>query len=41
MRYKNKGYGFLSFAKDMDKDIGKNISKNLCGKYSQKKSWSC
>ena len=27
-----KGYGFLSFAKN----IGKNISKNLSGKYSQK-----
>ena len=31
-----KGYGFLSFAKNMGKNIGKNISKNLCGKYSQK-----
>ena len=31
-----KGYGFLSFAKNMDKNIGKNISKNLGGKYSQK-----
>ena len=27
-----KGYGFLSFAKN----IGKNISKILSGKYSQK-----
>ena len=27
-----KGYGFISFAKN----IGKNISKNLSGKYSQK-----
>ena len=27
-----KGYGFLSFAKNM----GKNISKNLNGNYSQK-----
>ena len=27
-----KGYGFLSFAKN----IGKNISKNLSAKYSQK-----
>ena len=27
-----KGYGFLSFAKKMDKNIG----KNLRGKYSQK-----
>ena len=24
-----KGYGFLSFAKNMGKNIGKNISKNL------------
>ena len=24
-----KGYGFLSFAKNMGKDNGKNISKNL------------
>ena len=29
-----KGYGFLSFAKNMGKHIGKNISKNLKGKYS-------
>ena len=28
-----KGYGFLSFAKNMGKNIGKNISKNLSGKY--------
>ena len=28
-----KGYGFLSFAKNLGKDIGKNISKNLSGKY--------
>ena len=27
-----KGYGFLSFARNM----GKNISKDLSGKYSQK-----
>ena len=27
-----KGYGFLSFAKNMDE----NISKDLSGKYSQK-----
>ena len=27
-----KGYGFLSFAKNMSKNIGKNISKNLSGK---------
>ena len=31
-----KGYGFLSFAKNMGKNIGKNISKNLSGKYSRK-----
>ena len=31
-----KGYGFLSFAKNMGKNIGKNISTNLSGKYSQK-----
>ena len=31
-----KGYGFLSFAKNMGKNIVKNISKNLSGKYSQK-----
>ena len=31
-----KGYGFLSFAKNMGKNIGKDISKNLIGKYSQK-----
>ena len=30
-----KGYGLLSFAKNMPKDTGKNISKNLGGKYSQ------
>ena len=29
-----KGYGFLSFAKNMGEHIGKNISKNLKGKYS-------
>ena len=29
-----KGYGFLSFAKNMVKNIGKNINKNLSGKYS-------
>ena len=28
-----KDYGFLSFAKNMDKKIGKNISKNLSSKY--------
>ena len=31
-----KGYGFLSFARNIDKNIGKNKSKNLSGKYSQK-----
>ena len=31
-----KGYGFLSFAKNMSKNIGKNISKSLNSKYSQK-----
>ena len=31
-----KGYGFLSFAKNMSKNIVKNISKNVNGKYSQK-----
>ena len=31
-----KGYGFMSFAKNMGKNIGKNISKNVSGKYSQK-----
>ena len=31
-----KGYGFLSFAKNMGKHVGKNKSKNLSGKYIQK-----
>ena len=31
-----KGYGFLSFAKNVGKNIGKNISKNLSTKYIQK-----
>ena len=31
-----KGYGFLSFPKNMGKHIGKNISKNLSSTYSQK-----
>ena len=31
-----KEYGFLLFAKNMDKNIGKNVSKNMKGKYSQK-----
>ena len=30
-----KGYGLLSFAKNIGKNIGKTISKNLSGKYSQ------
>ena len=29
-----KGYGFLSFAKNIGENIGKNISKNLSSKYS-------
>ena len=28
-----KGYGFLSFAKNMGKNFGKIISKNVSGKY--------
>ena len=31
-----KGYGFLSFVKNMDGNIGKNISENLSSKCSQK-----
>ena len=31
-----KGYGILSFAKNMGKNIDKNISENLSGKSSQK-----
>ena len=31
-----KGYGFLSFAKNMGRNIGENISKNISSKYSQK-----
>ena len=31
-----KGYGFLSFAKNMGRNIGKNISNNLSSTYSQK-----
>ena len=31
-----KGYGFLSFVRNMGKNIGKNISKNLSGKFSWK-----
>ena len=29
-----KGYGFLSFAKNVGKNIGKSISKISSGKYS-------
>ena len=28
-----KGYGFLSFAKNVGENIGKNISKSLSGKH--------
>ena len=31
-----KGYGFLSFAKNMGRIIGKIISKHLSSKFSQK-----
>ena len=31
-----KGYGFLSFAKNMGKNIGNTIYKNLSSTYSQK-----
>ena len=31
-----RGFGFLSFVKNIGKDIGRNISKNLKSKYSQK-----
>ena len=31
-----KGYGFLSFTKNMSRNIGKNISKTLSSKYSKK-----
>ena len=31
-----KGYGFLSFDRNIGKSVGKNISKNLSSKYSQK-----
>ena len=30
-----KGYGFLSFAKTMNKKIGKNISRSLNSEYYQ------
>ena len=32
-----KGYGFLSFARNIGKNIGKNIRKKLSSKYSQKR----
>ena len=32
-----KGYGFLTFIKNMYKNTSKNISKSLSGKYSQKR----
>ena len=35
-QYFLKGYGFLSFAKNMGRNISKNISKNLNSKYNQK-----
>ena len=31
-----KGYGFLSFTKNMTRNIGKNISQTLSSKYSKK-----
>ena len=31
-----KGYGFLSFAKNVGKNVDKNISKNLSGKMQPK-----
>ena len=35
-RYFVKGYGFLSFTKDMGRIIDKNVSETFSGKYSQK-----
>ena len=32
-----KGYGFLSFAKNVGRSVGKNISKILSGKYCQRR----
>ena len=32
-----KGYGFLSFVRNIGKNVGKNISKNVNCKYSQKR----
>ena len=31
-----KGYRFLSFVKNINKNVGKEINKNLHGKHSQK-----
>ena len=31
-----KGFGFLSFPRNMDKTVGKNINKSLSSKYNQK-----
>ena len=31
-----KGYGFVPFAKNMNRNISKNISKSLSSKYNQK-----
>ena len=31
-----KGYGFLSFVRNITENIGKNVSKSLSSKYSQK-----
>ena len=31
-----KGYGLLSFAKNIGRNICKNVSKNVSGKYSKK-----
>ena len=31
-----KGYGFLSFVNNRNKNIGKDVSKNFSSKYSQK-----
>ena len=36
-----KGYGFLSFTKNLGKNIGQNLSKRLNSKYSQKTFGSC
>ena len=36
-----KGYGFSSFARNMEKHIDKIIIKKLSSKCSHKTSWSC